>query len=340
MPPTPSRPPRVLSGIQPTADAFHIGNYLGALREWVRMQDTHDAYYVVVDQHAITVDHDPALLRHRTLTSFAQLLAVGLDPLRCTVFVQSHVPEHSQLAWVLECQTGFGEASRMTQFKDKSQKGGADRSTVGLFTYPILQAADILIYQADAVPVGEDQRQHLELTRDLAIRFNAKFGDTLTVPEAMIVKETAKIVDLQDPTAKMSKSSPSGCAFLLDDDAVLAKKFKSAVTDSEREIRFDTAAKPGVSNLLSMQQALTGRPMDAIVDGYAGRGYGDLKTDTAEIVIEFIRPIRERVTELMDDPAELRRLMAVGAGKATRTARHTLAAVYDRVGFVPLEAGD
>ena len=336
MPPTAARPPRVLSGIQPTADSFHIGNYLGALREWVRMQDTHDAYYVVVDQHAITVDHDPALLRHRTLTSFAQLLAVGLDPQRCTVFVQSHVPEHSQLAWVLECQTGFGEASRMTQFKDKSQKGGADRSTVGLFTYPILQAADILIYQADAVPVGEDQRQHLELTRDLAIRFNAKFGDTLTVPEAMIVKETAKIVDLQDPTAKMSKSSPAGCAFLLDDDRTLAKKFKSAVTDSEREIRFDTAAKPGVSNLLSMQQALTGRPMDAIVAGYAGRGYGDLKTDTAEIVIDVIRPIRERVDELMADPVELRRLMAVGAVKATHTARHTLAAVYDRVGFVPL----
>lgn len=330
----------MLSGIQPTADAFHIGNYLGALREWVRMQDTHDAYYVVVDQHAITVDHDPALLRHRTLVSFAQLLAVGLDPQRCTVFVQSHVPEHSQLAWVLECQTGFGEASRMTQFKDKSQKGGADRSTVGLFTYPILQAADILIYQADAVPVGEDQRQHLELTRDLANRFNQKFGETLTVPEAMIVKETAKIVDLADPTAKMSKSSPSGCAFLLDDDAVLAKKFKSAVTDSEREIRFDMAAKPGVSNLLSMQQALTGRSMQAIVDGYAGRGYGDLKTDTAEIVIEFIRPIRERVGELMADPAELRRLMAVGAGKATHTARHTLAAVYDRVGFVPLDPGD
>ena len=336
MPQPPARPPRVLSGIQPTADSFHIGNYLGALREWVRMQHTHDAYYVVVDQHAITVDHDPALLRQRTLSSFAQLLAVGLDPDVCTVFVQSHVPEHSQLAWVLECQTGFGEASRMTQFKDKSQKGGADRSTVGLFTYPILQAADILIYQADAVPVGEDQRQHLELTRDLAIRFNAKFGDTLTVPEAMIVKETAKIVDLQDPTAKMSKSIPNGCAFLLDDDTTLAKKFKSAVTDSEREIRFDPEAKPGVSNLLSMQQAITGRSMDAIVDGYAGKGYGDLKTDTAEIVIDFIRPMRERVHELMADPVELRALMAKGAAKATHTARHTLAAVYEGVGFVPL----
>jgi tryptophanyl-tRNA synthetase len=330
----------VLSGIQPTADAFHIGNYLGALREWVRMQHTHDAYYVVVDQHAITVDHDPALLRRRTMVSFAQLLAVGLDPDIATVFVQSHVPEHSQLAWVLECQTGFGEASRMTQFKDKSQKGGADRSTVGLFTYPILQAADILIYQADAVPVGEDQRQHLELTRDLANRFNQKFGQTLTVPEAMIVKETAKIVDLQDPTAKMSKSSPSGCAFLLDDDAVLAKKFKTAVTDSEREIRFDMATKPGVSNLLAMQQALTGRAIAELEAAYAGKGYGDLKSDTAEIVIGFVRPIRERVGELMADPAELRRLMAVGATKASHTARHTLAAVYEAVGFVPLEAGD
>ena len=331
-----SRPPRVLSGIQPTADSFHIGNYLGALREWVRMQHTHDAYYVVVDQHAITVDHDPALLRKRTLVSFAQLLAVGIDPDIATVFVQSHVPEHSQLAWVLECQTGFGEASRMTQFKDKSQKGGADRSTVGLFTYPILQAADILIYQADAVPVGEDQRQHLELTRDLANRFNLKFGQTLTVPEAMIVKETAKIVDLQDPTAKMSKSSPAGCAFLLDDDPALAKKFKSAVTDSEREIRFDTDAKPGVSNLLAMQQALTGTSIADLEASYAGKGYGDLKGDTAEIVIDVIRPIRERVHELMDDPAELRALMAKGAAKATVTARQTLSAVYDAVGFVPL----
>ncbi|MFM8894130.1 MAG: tryptophan--tRNA ligase [Actinomycetales bacterium] len=217
--------PRVLSGIQPTADSFHIGNFLGALREWVRMQATHDAYYVVVDQHAITVDHDPQLLRQRTMLSFAQLLAVGLDPQQCTIFVQSHVPEHSQLAWILQCQTGFGEASRMTQFKDKSAKEEMARATVGLFTYPILQAADILIYQADAVPVGEDQRQHLELTRDLAQRFNLRFGQTLTVPEAMIVKETAKILDLQDPSAKMSKSSPAGCAFLLDSVARAISSF-------------------------------------------------------------------------------------------------------------------
>jgi tryptophanyl-tRNA synthetase len=327
---------RVLSGIQPTADSFHIGNYLGALREWVRMQATHDAYYCVVDQHAITVDHDPAVLRERTLVSFAQLLAVGLDPAESTIFVQSHVPEHSQLAWIMECQTGFGEASRMTQFKDKSQKGGADRSSVGLFTYPILQAADILIYQANAVPVGEDQRQHLELTRDLAQRFNTKFGQTLTVPEAMIVKETAKIVDLQDPTAKMSKSSAPGCVFLLDEDAVLTKKIKSAVTDSDRDIRFDPVNKPGVANLLTMQQAITGTSMAELEASYADRGYGDLKTETAQIAVELIAPIRRRVVELMSDKGELINLMGIGADKARATAGETLEKVYDAVGFVPL----
>ncbi|MDD2818444.1 MAG: tryptophan--tRNA ligase [Candidatus Nanopelagicales bacterium] len=330
------RPSRVLSGIQPTADSFQLGNYLGALRQWVQMQHDNDAYYVVVDQHAITVDHDPALLRTRTLVSFAQLLAIGLDPEICTIFVQSHVPEHSQLAWVMECQTGFGEASRMTQFKDKSQKGGADRSTVGLFTYPILQAADILIYQADEVPVGEDQRQHLELTRDLAQRFNATFGETLTVPKGMYVKDTAKIVDLQDPTSKMSKSSAPGCVFLLDDDKTLTKKIKSAVTDSEREIRFDPDNKAGVSNLLTIQQALTGKSIELLVQEYDGRGYGDLKGDTAEIVVDFVRPIRDVVNELMADPAELQRLMAVGAHKARATARKTLGDVYDAIGFVSL----
>lgn len=328
--------PRVLSGIQPTSDSFHIGNYLGALREWVRLQDTHDAYYMIADQHSITVDHDPAELRRRTLISVAQLIALGLDPDRSTIFVQSQVPEHSQLAWVMECQTGFGEAGRMTQFKDKSAKGGADRSTVGLFTYPILQAADILVYRANAVPVGEDQRQHLELTRDLAHRFNTKFGQTLTVPEPMIVKETAKILDLQDPTSKMSKSIPQGCAFLLDEGGVTRKKFKSAVTDSEREIRFDLVNKPGVSNLLTIQQAITGRPVDAIVADYEGRGYGDLKTDTAEIVVGFMSPIRDRVTDLMADEGELLRLASIGAQKARATAHATLHDVYEAVGFVPL----
>lgn len=331
-----TRPLRVLSGVQPTADALQLGNYIGALREWVRMQETHDAYYCVVDQHAITVEHDPAELSRRTYGTFAQLLAVGLDPERCTLFVQSHVPEHSQLAWILECQTGFGEAGRMTQFKDKSAKEGAGRVTVGLYTYPILQAADILIYHADAVPVGEDQRQHLELTRDLAQRFNSRFGDTFTVPEPFITKATAKVLDLQDPTAKMSKSSPAGAVFLLDDDAVVAKKFRSAVTDSERDIAYDPERKPGVSNLLVIQHALTGRPMDAIVDGYAGRGYGDLKSDTAEIVIEAIRPMRERARALLDDRAELGRLMARGAEKARHTASGTLADAYRRVGFVPM----
>jgi len=326
--------PRVLSGIQPTADSFHIGNYLGALREWVRLQDAHDAFYCVVDQHAITVEHDPALLRERTLASFAQLLAVGLDPDRSTVFVQSQVPEHSQLAWVLECMTGFGEAGRMTQFKDKSAKGGTERSTVGLFTYPILQAADILIYQANAVPVGEDQRQHLELTRNLAQRFNGRFGETLTVPEPLIVKETAKIADLQDPTSKMSKSSPSGCVFLLDEDKVSAKKIKSAVTDSDRDIRFDREVKPGVSNLLTLQQAITGAPMDEIVRGYADRGYGDLKKETAEVVLSAVGPIRDRTRDFLADPAELLRLMGVGANKAREAAAPTLEAVYNRVGFV------
>ncbi len=327
--------PRVLSGIQPTADSFHIGNYLGALREWVRLQDTHDTFYCVVDQHAITVEHDPQLLRQRTLVSFAQLLAVGLDPDRSTVFVQSQVPEHSQLTWVLECMTGFGEAGRMTQFKDKSAKGGTDRSTVGLFTYPILQAADILIYQANAVPVGEDQRQHLELTRNLAQRFNGRFGDTLTVPEPMIVKETAKIVDLQDPTVKMSKSSPPGCLFLLDEDSVTTKKLKSAVTDSEREIRFDSQDKPGVTNLLTMQHAILGTPIEEIVTGYADKGYGDLKKDTAEIVVQAMGPIREATLGYLDDPAALRRLMDHGAAKAREAAAPTLAAVYDKVGFLP-----
>jgi len=335
----PTRRPRVLSGIQPTSDSFHLGNYLGALREWVRMQDTHDAYYCVVDQHAITVEHDPKVLRRRTYASFAQLLAIGIDPQRATVFVQSHVPEHSQLAWVLECQTGYGEAGRMTQFKDKSQKEGAARSTVGLFTYPILQAADSLVYQADAVPVGEDQRQHLELTRDLAQRFNSRFGATFTVPAPLIVKETSKIVDLQVPTAKMSKSSPAGCAFLLDEDAVLAKKIRSAVTDSERDIVFDPERKPGVSNLLTVQHALTGESIADLVESYSGRGYGDLKADTAGLVVDAVRPIRERVAELLADPAELRGLMAIGAGRARETAAVTVDRVYDAVGFVRL-AGD
>src|ERR1700689_5140226 len=236
--------PRVLSGIQPTADSFHLGNYLGAVRQWVAMQDTTDAFYCVVDLHAITVPQDPALLRRRTRVAAAQLFGAGLDPDRCTVFVQSHVPEHAELAWVLGCQSGFGEASRMVQFKDKSARSGADTASVGLFTYPILQAADILLYQTDEVPVGEDQRQHLELTRDLAQRFNGRYGTAFTVPEAFIPKGAAKILDLQDPTAKMSKSLPdAGTGNLLDDATTLSRKIKRAVTDTETEVRFDPDTK-------------------------------------------------------------------------------------------------
>src|SRR3954466_2949904 len=284
---TTARRPRVLSGIQPTADSFHLGNYLGAVRQWVALQDDHDAFYFVPDLHAITVDHDPKTLADRTRNAAAQLLALGLDPDRCTLFVQSHVPEHAQLAWVLGCITGFGKASRMTQFKDKSAKQGSERSSVGLFTYPVLQAADILLYDADQVPVGEDQRQHLELTRDLAQRFNGRFGPTLRVPEPYIVASTGKICDLQDPTSKMSKSSSSqaGGVGLLADPSSIAKKIRSAVTDNDRTIRFDPVTKPGVSNLLTIYSALTGRAIAELEDAYSGKGYGDLKGDLADVVV-------------------------------------------------------
>jgi len=329
--------PRVLSGIQPTADSFHLGNYLGAVRNWVALQDTHDAFYCVVDLHAITAGHEPGKLRQRTRASAAQLLATGLDPERCTLFVQSHLPEHAQLAWVLGCLTGFGEASRMTQFKDKSARQGADRASVGLFTYPVLQAADILLYQADGVPVGEDQRQHLELTRDLAQRFNTTYGPTFTVPDAYILRDTAKITDLQDPTAKMSKtaSSPNGLVELLEEPARAAKKIRSAVTDTGREVAFDPAAKPGVSNLLTIYAAVSGRTVDDLVAAYAGKGYGDLKKDLGEVVVEFLRPIQERTRGWLDDPGQLDKVLAAGAEKARAVAAATLRAVYDRVGFLP-----
>jgi tryptophanyl-tRNA synthetase len=332
------RRPRVLSGIQPTADSFHLGNYLGALRQWVGMQDDHDAFYFIPDLHAITVEHDPKLLAPRTRVAVAQLLALGLDPARCTVFVQSQVPEHAQLQWVLGCITGFGEAGRMTQFKDKSARQGSDRATVGLFTYPVLQAADILLYQADRVPVGEDQRQHLELTRDLAQRFNSRFGGrTFTVPEPYILPGTAKIQDLQDPSAKMSKSasSPAGLVDLLDDPKVNAKKIRSAVTDTGREIRYDPETKPGISNLLTIYSGLTDKRIGELEDAYAGRGYGDLKKDLAEIVVDFTAPLRERVQAYLDDPAQLDRVLAEGAARAREVAGATLAVVYDRIGFLP-----
>lgn len=331
-----ARRPRVLSGIQPTADSFHLGNYLGAVRNWVSMQDTHDAFYCVVDLHAITMGHDPATLRNRSRISAAQLLAVGLDPERCTLFIQSHVPEHAQLGWVLSCITGFGEAGRMVQFKDKSAKAGQDSTTVGLFSYPILQAADILLYQADQVPVGEDQRQHLELTRDLAQRFNTRFGKTFNMPSPYIVKDTAKIYDLQDPSIKMSKSasSPNGIVELLEDPARSAKKIKSAVTDTGREILYDEENKPGVSNLLTIYAALTNRAIDELLEAYDGRGYGDLKKDLAEVLVEFVKPIQERTKLYLDDPAQLDKVLAIGAEKARAVSATTLARAYRNVGFL------
>ena len=324
----------MLSGIQPTADSFHVGNYLGALRQWVDLQSTHETFYTIVDLHAITVEQDPALLRQRTRVAVAQLLALGIDPGRSTLFVQSHVSAHTQLSWVMECMTGFGEASRMTQFKDKSVRGGADRSSVGLFTYPILQAADILAYQADAVPVGEDQRQHLELTRNLAQRFNARYGPTLTVPEPYILKATAKVYDLTDPTAKMSKSSPGGSLDLLADVKASVKRIKSAVTDTGREIKFDEAAKPGVSNLLTLLSVFTGTSIPGLEIAYQGKGYGDLKGDLAEVFAAFVLPLQRQVGDYLADPAELDRVLAVGAARANEVAARTVAAVYDRVGFL------
>jgi tryptophanyl-tRNA synthetase len=333
---TTERTLRVLSGIQSTSGSFHLGNYLGAVRQWIAMQEDHEAFYFVADLHAITVEQDPAELRSRTRAAAAQILAMGMDPQRATLFVQSHVPEHTQLAWVLNCYTGFGEASRMIQFKDKSQRFGNERASVGLFTYPILMAADVLLYQADRVPVGEDQRQHLELTRTLAGRFNTRFGDTFTVPEPHIVSGVAKIADLQDPTAKMSKSasSPAGIIELLDEPKVSAKKIRSAVTDTGRDIRYDTGEKAGVSNLLTIHSALSGRSIGALEADFAGRGYGDLKLAVAEVLAEFVTPFRAAVDGFLADPAELDRILAAGAERAREVAAPTLRAVYERVGFL------
>ena len=329
--------PRVLSGIQPTSGSFHLGNYLGAVRQWVALQETHDAFYMVVDLHAITIPQNPADLRANTRLATAQLLAAGLDPERCTLFVQSHVPEHAQLAWVMNCLTGFGEAGRMTQFKDKSNRHGADRASVGLFTYPILQVADILLYQANEVPVGEDQRQHIELTRDLAERFNGRFGATFTIPKPYILKETAKIYDLQDPSIKMSKSAstPKGLINLLDDPKATAKKVKSAVTDTDTVIRFDPAEKPGISNLLGIYSTLTGTDIAELEQKYDGKGYGALKVDLAEIVVDFVTPFRERTQQYLDDPETLDSILAKGAEKARAVAAETLSQAYERVGFLP-----
>jgi tryptophanyl-tRNA synthetase len=334
---TPTARPRVLSGIQPTADSFHFGNYLGALRQWVSLQEDHAPFFFIADMHAVTVEQDPKQLRERSLRSAAQLLAMGIDPERSAVFVQSHVPAHAQLQWILAGLTGYGEASRMTQFKDKSAKGGADRATVGLFTYPVLQAADILLYRPHHVPVGEDQRQHLELTRNLAQRFNHRYKKTFRLPEPYILEQTAKILDLQDPTAKMSKSasSPGGIIEMLDEPRVSAKKIRSAVTDSGSEVRFDEEKKPGISNLLTIYSALTERSVADLEREYEGRGYGDFKKDLAEVVVEFVTPFRDRTLELLEDRAELDAVLRSGAEKAGDVAERTLADVYERIGFVP-----
>ena len=326
----------LLSGMQPSASSLHLGNYLGALVNWVNMQRDFNAFYVIVDLHAITVPQDPNELRTNTRRTAAQYIAAGINPQDSALFVQSHVPAHAELAWVLNCITGFGEASRMTQFKDKSQKAGSDSASVGLFTYPILQAADILLYQPKAVPVGEDQRQHLELTRDLAERFNSRFGQTFTIPEAHILKETAKIYDLQNPTAKMSKSAPDpkGLVNLMDDDSTIMKKIKSAVTDTDASIRVDWENKPGVSNLLSIHSSISGESLVSLEERFAGAGYGVLKSEVADVVINALGPIRDRANDLMSDQIELDRLLASGAEKARAVAEATLATVYDRVGFI------
>jgi tryptophanyl-tRNA synthetase len=328
---------RVLSGIQPTAESLHLGNYLGAVKQWVDLQSGNDAFYCIVDLHALTVETEPATLRRRTLAAAAQLIALGLDPKKCTLFIQSHLSEHNQLGWIFECITGFGEASRMTQFKDKSAKSGSDRTVVGLFTYPMLQAADILLYQANSVPVGEDQRQHIELTRDLAQRFNAKYGEVFTIPEAHIIKTSAKINDLQDPNAKMSKSaaSNSGVIDILDSAEINTKKIKSAVTDTGKEIKFDDKNKPGISNLLTIHSTLSGKSIASIEAEFVGKGYGDFKGAVAEVVTEFFRPVKTRTEELLEDERGLSAILEEGSAKAREVAAKTLKNAYDALGLVP-----
>jgi len=325
---------RVLSCIQPTGEV-HLGNYLGALRQWVVGQHEDDAFHGIVDLHALTVTDRPGVIGPSTMHLAAVLFAVGLDPEAATVFVQSHVPEHAQLGWLMECTVSFGELSRMTQFKDKAARREADFVSAGLFTYPALQAADILLYDAEHVPVGEDQRQHVEITRDIAIRFNGRFGETFVIPKVVTPRAGAKVTDLQEPTAKMSKSSSSdaGIVYLLDDSATIMKKFKRAVTDSEAEVRFDRAAKPGVSNLLEILAACRGEAPEKLASAYSQ--YGALKTDTGEAVVELLTPIQNRYRELLDDKAELARLLHRGADKARAVAGATLSRAYAAIGMVP-----
>ena len=328
---------RVFSGMQPTSDSLHLGNYLGALVQWVALQDTHDAIYSVVDLHSLTVAPDRDVLTRRTRATAAQYLAAGVDPARATLFVQSHIPQHAELTWILSTFTGMGEAARMTQFKDKSTKVGESGTNVGLFTYPVLMAADILLYDTNVVPVGEDQRQHLELSRDLAQRLNARLGEgTAVVPEVHIVREVAKIYDLQEPTAKMSKSSssPNGVIEILDDPKVMAKRIKSAMTDTDTVVAFDPANKPGISNLLTIYSALTGRTIADIVAEYEGKMYGHLKVDLADVVVAALTPLRDATMDWIESPDKLDAVLADGAAKASVIAQATLERIYDRLGLL------
>ena len=327
--------PRVLSCIQPTGEV-HLGNYLGALRNWVSGQHEGQVYHGIVDLHALTVVDTPGIVGRQTLELAAMLFAVGLDPDVATVFVQSHVPEHSQLGWIMECTVSYGELSRMTQFKEKAAKREADFVSAGLFTYPALQAADILLYDAEEVPVGDDQRQHVEITRDIAIRFNHRFGETFTVPKAVHPKAGARVMDLQDPTSKMSKttSSEAGIIYMLDDDATITRKFKRAVTDSESVVVYDRESKPGVANLLDILSAATGASVESLADRYSQ--YGPLKSDAAEAVVALLSPIRARYGELMGDPGELARLLRIGNDRAHDAASRTLDRAHRAIGLMPI----
>lgn len=326
----------IFSGIQPTG-TFTLGNYIGALKNWVKLQDNYNCVYSVVNLHAITVRQDPAQLKKNTLSAYALLLACGIDPEKSIVFIQSHVPAHAELAWVLDCHTQFGELSRMTQFKDKSARY-ADNINAGLFTYPSLMAADILLYQADLVPVGADQKQHLELTRDVANRFNNLYGNTFRIPEPYIPKaeQGARIMSLQDPTKKMSKSDPNPKAFIsiLDKPETIVKKFRSAVTDSETEVCY-REGKDGINNLMGIYSVVTGKSMDEITREFAGKGYGDFKTAVGEAVAEELRPIQERYEQLMNEKDYLEQCYRLGAEKARSISARTLQKVYKKVGFLP-----
>lgn len=324
----------MFSGIQPSGD-LHLGNYLGAIKNWVDILDDYNSYYCIVDEHSITVRQNPAELRRRSTAQLAQYIACGLDPEKCTLFIQSHVHEHAELGWILNCYTMFGELSRMTQFKDKSAKN-AENINGGLFTYPALMAADILLYQADYVPVGADQKQHVELTRDIAIRFNNLYGDTFTVPEPYIPKVGARIMSLSDPTSKMSKSDPAGCVFLMDKPDEIARKFKRAITDSDTEhcVRYAPEEKPGVSNLMSIYSSVTGKTYDEIEKEFDGQGYGAFKPAVGDAVVETLRPIREEAERIMADKDYLKSIYTMGAEKASYTARRTLRKVAKKIGFV------